>query len=83
MFVRNVLRCRLLFNCKALRHDCGVETFTQLVGDFVDLVALIDMDGLLGGVEDDAAMLATGSVGADFLEQTGAESIVEVVGEMA
>ena len=69
-----------LFFCEALGHDRGVETLAQLFGDRVDLVVLVDFDGLVGGVEDDAAVLAAGGVGADFFEQFGAELFVEVVG---
>jgi hypothetical protein len=65
---------------ETLRHDGGVETFTQLVGDLVDLFALVDFDCLVGGVEDDAAVLAAGGVNADLVEQFGAELFVEVVG---
>ena len=56
---------------EALGHDGGVEAFAELVGDLVDLVVLVDFDGLLGGVEDDAAVLAAGGVGANLFEQLG------------
>jgi hypothetical protein len=69
-----------LFFCEALRHDGGVETLAQLLGNLVDLIVLVDFDGLVGGVEDDAAVLAAGGVGADLFEQAGAELFVEVVG---
>ena len=72
----------IFFGCEALRHDGGVEAFAELVGDLVDLFALVDLDGLFGGVENDAAMLATGGVGADLVKQTRAQLFVEVVGEM-
>jgi hypothetical protein len=57
-----------------------VEAFAQLVGDLVDLFALVDLDGLLCGVQDDAAVLASGGVSADLFKQFGAELFVEVVG---
>src|SRR5271156_2871271 len=74
---------RLFFCGEALGHDGGVEAFAQLVGDLVDLFALVDLDGLLRGVEDDLAVLAPGGVGANLFEQFWAESLVEVVGKMA
>jgi hypothetical protein len=69
-----------LFFCEALCHDGGVEAFAELVGDLVDFVAFVDFDGLMGGVEDDLAVLAASGVGADLVEQFGAELFVEVVG---
>jgi hypothetical protein len=71
-----------LFFGEALGHDGGVEAFAQLVGDLVDLVVPVDFDGLVGGVEDDFAVLASGGVGADLFEQFWGELLVEVVGEM-
>jgi hypothetical protein len=65
---------------ETLRHDGGVEAFSQFVGDLVDLFALVDLNGLLRGVQDDAAVLAAGGMGADLFEQSGAELLVEVVG---
>jgi hypothetical protein len=70
-----------LFFCReALGHDGGVKAFAQLVGDLVDLVTLIDFNGLVGGVEDDFAVLASRGVRANFVDKRGAEVIVEVVG---
>ena len=68
--MRLEIRGRLSFG-ETLRHDGGVEPFAELVGDLVDLFTLVDLDGLVGSVEDDAAVLATGGVGADFFEQFG------------
>jgi hypothetical protein len=67
----------------ALRHDRGVEAFAQFGGDLVDLVAFVDFDGLVRGVEDDLAVLASGGVGTDFFAQGRAELIVEVIGKLA
>jgi len=72
----------LFFGCEALGHDGGVETLAELVGDLVDLLALVNLDGLLGRVQDNAAVLASGGVGADFVEETWTEFLVKVIGEM-
>jgi hypothetical protein len=68
---------------ETLRHDGGVEAFAQFVRDLVDLFSLVNMDGLFGGVQDDAAVLATLGVGTDFFEKFGAELVVEVVREVS
>jgi len=65
---------------QALRHDGSVEAFAKLGGDLVEFVALLDFDGLAGGVEDDAAMLAAIGVSLYFVTKIGAELLVEVVG---
>ena len=57
-----------------------MEAFAQFVGDLVDLFAFVDLDGLFDDVEDYAAVLAAGNVGANLFEQPGAELLIEVVG---
>jgi hypothetical protein len=59
-----------------------VESLAEFGGDFVDLVILVNGYSLMGGIEDDAAVLASGGMGADFIKQPRAEFVVEVVGEM-
>jgi hypothetical protein len=57
-----------------------VKTLAELRGDLVDFVALIDLDGLVGGVEHDLAVLASSRVSANFLTQLRAKLVIEVVG---
>jgi hypothetical protein len=57
-----------------------VETFAQLVGDLVDLFALIHLDGLLRGIEDDPAVLASSRMRANLFEQPGAKAFVKIIG---
>jgi hypothetical protein len=57
-----------------------VEALAEFVRDLVDLFALINMDGLLCGVQNDTAVLASGGVGANLFEQPWAELFIEVVG---
>src|SRR4051812_10629001 len=42
----------------ALGEDGGVQPGAKVVGKCIDLVVLIDLDGLLGGVTDDVAVMA-------------------------
>jgi hypothetical protein len=70
----------LLFDGQTLGHDGGVHAFAQLGRDLVDLVPFVDFDGLVGGVENDAAVLAACSVFFDLCDEPGAELFVEVVG---
>ena len=60
-----------------------MKALAQLVGDLVDLVSLVDFDGLAGGIEDDLAVLASSGVGANLREKLGAEAFVEVIGKLA
>ena len=60
-----------------------MEAFAELGGDFVELGAFVDFDGLVGGVEDDATVLAACGVNADLFAELGGELVVEVVGEVA
>jgi hypothetical protein len=57
-----------------------VEAFAKLGRDLVELVAFVDLDGLAGGVENDAAVLAAIGVSLYFLAKIGGEVLVEVVG---
>ena len=71
---------KLLFGGEALRHNGTVKAFAQLIRDLVDLFALVNLDGLFCGVQDDAAVLASGGMGANLFEQSWAELLVEIVG---
>ena len=42
----------------AAGHDGGVESFAEVVGEIVNLVRTVDLDGFAGGVEDNFAMAA-------------------------
>jgi hypothetical protein len=57
-----------------------METFAEFIGNLVDLLALVHLDRLFGRVEHDAAVLASRRVGANLIEQLGAEFLVEVIG---
>jgi hypothetical protein len=70
----------MAFFGEALRHDGGVEAFAKLGGDLVDLVAFVDLDGLAGGVEDDAAVPAAIGMSLNFVSKIGAELFVEIIG---
>jgi hypothetical protein len=74
---------RRLFFCQTPGHDGGVEAVAKLGGDLVELCASVDFDGLVGGIEDYAAVLAARGVDADLFAKLGGELIVEVVGKMA
>jgi len=76
------VRKRLLFG-ETLSHDGGVEAFAKLGGNLIDLVPFVDLDGLVGGVEHDAAVLASGGVFANLFAELSCELVVEVVGKMA
>jgi hypothetical protein len=56
-----------------------VKPFPELGGDLVDLFALLDLDGLVGGVQDDLAMLASSCVDANLFQKLRTELLVEVV----
>jgi hypothetical protein len=47
-------------------HDGRVQAIAQIIGHLVDLVATIDLNRLLGGVEDDFAVAALLKVLFDF-----------------
>ena len=51
-----------------------MKAFAELVGDFVDLVAFVNFDRLVGSVEHDLAVLASGGVGANFGEELAREA---------
>jgi len=74
---------RELFFCETFRHDGGVKALAKSRRHFVDLVTLVDLDSLMGGVEHDAAVLASGGVFADLFAEFSCKLIVEVVGKMA
>jgi hypothetical protein len=57
-----------------------VEALAKLGGDFIDLITLVDLDGLVGGVENNAAVLAAGGVFLNLGAEFGAELLIEVVG---
>jgi len=60
-----------------------MEPLLELGGQLVELVVAVDLNGLAGGIENDLAVFAGVGVGADLLEQFGADVAVEVIGEFA
>jgi hypothetical protein len=66
----------------ALCHDGGVQALTELGRDLVDLMILVDRDGLAGGVEYDLAVAAGGGVGADLFEELRADVAVKIISKL-
>jgi len=60
-----------------------MKPLLELGGQFVELVVAVDLNGLAGGIENDLAVFAGVGVGADLLEQIGADVAVEVIGKFA
>jgi len=60
-----------------------MKPLLELGGKFVELVVAVDLNGLAGGIENDLAVFAGVGVGADLLEQIGADVAVEVIGKFA
>jgi hypothetical protein len=46
----------------ALGHDGGTEASAEVFGQLVELGVAVDLDGLLGGVADDVAVVAPGKM---------------------
>jgi len=60
-----------------------VKPVLKIGGQFVEFIIAIDFDRLPRGIEDDLAVAAGGSVGANLFEQIGADLPIKVVGKLA
>src|SRR6185503_7523836 len=67
----------------ALRHNCIVQPLAQLRRDLVQLLAPIDLDGLVRRIQDHPAMLALGGMAADLPAKIFAQLVVEIVTQLA
>ena len=63
----------------AAGHYCGVEAIAEVVGEVVDFVGAVDLDGFAGGVEDDFAVTALVHVLFDFCARFGGDGVVNHV----
>jgi hypothetical protein len=57
----NALRAALLV-LLTLGHDGGPESAAEIVGEFIELRVAINLDGLLGRVANDVAVVAPGKM---------------------
>ena len=68
-----------LFLRLALGNYCGAKAGTQVLRQFVELRVPVDLDGLLGGVADNVAVVAPGKMVFEFGLGAVVEHAVEVV----
>ena len=73
------LRPDLLFGL-ALGNDRGSEAGSKIVRKFVELRVAVDLDGLLGGVADNVAVMAPSQMFFEFSLCGGVNDAVEVIG---
>ncbi len=66
----------------ALGDDGGTEPVAKVVGEFVELGVAVDLDGLLGGIADDVAVVTPGEVIFQFGLSPVVEYAVEVIGQL-
>jgi hypothetical protein len=63
----------------ALREDGALQFGAEVVRKLVDLILAIDLDGLLGGIADDIAVVAPVKVVLQFGLQLRVEGAVEII----
>jgi hypothetical protein len=64
----------------ALADNGGPEPGSKVLGEFVQLGIAVDLDGLLGGVANNVAVVAPSQVLFEFGFCGGVDDAVEVVG---
>jgi hypothetical protein len=63
-----------------LGHDGGSKAASEIFGKFVELGIAINLDGLLGGIADNVAVVAPSQVIFQFSACAGVQDAVKVVG---
>jgi hypothetical protein len=66
----------------ALRHDCGTKTGPEVVRKFVEFGVPINLNGPLGGVANDVAVMAPLKMIFKLGLCPGVHCLVEVVGKL-
>jgi hypothetical protein len=63
----------------AFCHDGGMKLGAQVIGQFVNFRVAEDLNGLLGRVADDEAVMAPGQMIFQFRFNSGVEGPIEIV----
>jgi hypothetical protein len=71
-----------LFAGLALGHNGLVETISKILGEFVDLIISVDLNGFLGGIHHDMAFVAPMQVFIKFGPQAVIDAAVEIIGQL-
>src|SRR5579862_9784459 len=66
----------------ALAHDGRTQTFAKVVGQFVQVGVPVDLDGHLGCIADDIAVVAPLQVIFQLRPGLGVHRVVQVIGEL-
>ena len=77
----NALRTALLV-LKALGHDRRTEPAPKVFGQFVELRVAVDLDGLLGGIANDVAVVAPGKMIFQLDLCFFVENAVQIAGQL-
>ena len=77
----HALRAALLV-LLTLRHDRRTEPAAKVFGEFVELGVAINLDGLLGRVADNVAVVAPGKVILQFALCLFVENAVQIAGQL-
>src|SRR5208282_2006684 len=80
VFLRRLRGGALFLGC-ALAKDGNLESGAEVFGKLVQLGVAVDLDGLLGGVADDVAVVAPGEMIFQFRLCAGVDGGVQVVGQ--
>src|SRR5216684_2351619 len=70
-----------LFVCLTFGHNGAAKAVAQIVGKFAELRVAVDLDGLLGGVADNVAVVAPSQMVFQFGLGAVVKDAVQVVGQ--
>ena len=71
-----------LFAGLALGHNGLVETISKILGEFVDLIISVDLNGFLGGIHHHMALMAPMEMLVQLRLSALGERAVQVVGQL-